>query len=629
MSGGVIVGTGGHVDHGKTSLVRALTGVETDRWAEERERGLTIDIGFAPLDSIAVGEAGVVDVPGHEDFIKNMLAGSTGVDVLLLVVAADEGPMPQTREHLTIARLLGIKAGVVALNKIDRVDDEWLELVRETTCDEVSRLLGHANWPIVDVSATTGQGLPELREALSVAAAGATRRESADLFRMPIDRSFSVRGAGTVVTGTTWSGQLKVGDIARVLPEDLTARVRSLQVHGAEREEVGPGLRCAMALVGIAATGIERGSVVVGAGNWRPLDRLGVRLEIPPGSAREVTHGQRVRLFIGTGEVMARVRTVDRGAVSSGGRGWAVLDCERPVVARVRDRFVLRFYSPVTTVGGGQVCELDPPRGWRAHVEGWSTILAGDIEESAVAAVNAAAGTGLAADDVALQTGLPAGAADDLLRGNDAVIRVGGSWYGRASVEGATAAVLDTLRNAHERRKRASSESLESVRVGLSARFAPGLVDEVIAGLASSGHVRVEGPAIRLAGHEPDLSEVEQRLLQSLEDTLSEAGLTPPSPADLASALDADRDLLNDLLKLLLERGTIVRVTPEIYLTRRAEEDARRTIERIASSGAVGPGEFREALGLTRRHLIPLLEYMDRAGVTRRTAEGRVLQRND
>ncbi|MEK6254401.1 MAG: selenocysteine-specific translation elongation factor, partial [Gemmatimonadales bacterium] len=263
MSRGVIVGTGGHVDHGKTSLVRALTGVETDRWAEERERGLTIDIGFAPLESVMDGEAGIVDVPGHEDFVKNMLAGSTGVDVLLLVVAADEGPMPQTREHVTIARLLGIRSGVVALNKIDRVDDEWLELVREATRDELTKLLGHSDWPIVAVSATTGEGLSDLREAIRVASSGSRRRYSSDLFRMPIDRSFSVRGAGTVVTGTTWSGTVRVGETLGVQPGNLTARVRSLQVHGEEREAVGPGMRCAMALVGVDAGRVDRGSVVL------------------------------------------------------------------------------------------------------------------------------------------------------------------------------------------------------------------------------------------------------------------------------------------------------------------------------------------------------------------------------
>ncbi len=249
----------------------------------------------------------------------------------------------------------------MALNKIDRVDDEWLELVREATRDELTKLLGHSDWPIVNVSATTGEGLSDLREAIRLASAGSRLRDPSDLFRMPVDRSFSVRGAGTVVTGTTWSGTVRTGEMLGVQPGDMTARVRSLQVHGEERGEVGPGMRCAMALVGVDAVSVNRGSVVLGPGNWRQLSRLGVRLEVPPESAREVDHGQRVRLYLGTSEVMARVRTVKRSSVSAGGRGWAVLDCEQPVVARVGDRFVLRFYSPVTTVGGGQVCALDPP----------------------------------------------------------------------------------------------------------------------------------------------------------------------------------------------------------------------------------------------------------------------------
>lgn len=624
MSRGVIVGTGGHVDHGKTSLVRALTGVDTDRWAEERKRGLTIDIGFAPLESVTAGDAGIVDVPGHEDFVKNMLAGSTGVDVLLLVVAADEGPMPQTREHVTIARLLGIRAGVVALNKIDRVDEEWLEMVREATRDELSSLVGHDEWPIVDVSATTGQGLGELREALGIAAAGARRREAADLFRMPVDRSFSVRGAGTVVTGTTWSGSLSVGDQVRVMPNDFGARVRSLQVHGEEREEVGPGRRCAMALVGIDASGVERGSVVLGKGNWRSLGRLGVRLEVPPASRRVIEHGQRVRLFLGTSEVMARVRTVDRAPVSAGDQSWGVLDCERPVVARVGDRFVLRFYSPVTTVGGGQVCALDPARGWRSQLDNWRSILDGSPEASVSAAVAATGGRGLAAEDTPLVTGVPAAAVEEILARSSAVISIGTAWYSRAAADDAATAVLGHLRTAHGLRQRSSTESIEAVRGSLSRRFSTELVDQVVGSLWEAGEVVVDGPGIRLAGHEASLSVSEREALRALEETLASAGLAPPTPTDLASGIGADRELLNDLLRLLVERGDVVRVTPEMFVTRAAEESAREAVLRVTRTGAAGPGDFREALGLTRKHLIPLLEHMDRAGVTRRTPEGRV-----
>ena len=625
MSHGVILGTAGHVDHGKTSLVRALTGVETDRWAEERERGLTIDIGFASLESVPGLDTGIVDVPGHEDFVKNMLAGSTGIDLLLLVVAADEGPMPQTREHLTIARLLGIRDGIVALNKVDRVDDDWLDLVRDATREELSRLLGHADWPIVEVSALTGQGLGELREAIQVAASRSKRRDEDDVFRMPVDRSFSVRGAGTVVTGTTWSGRVNVGDKVRLLPVDVTARVRSLQVHGDERNEVGPGRRCAMALVGTDASQVDRGSVVVAGGNWKLSSRLGARVEVPPGSAREVEHGQRVRLFLGTSEVMARVRTVDREAIQTGGRGWTVLDCERPVVARVGDRFVLRFYSPVTTIGGGEVCALAPPRGWRAHLVEWAAVLDGSSEESIVAAVEAAGGTGLSVNDVPLATRLSAMTAEACLAGSLAVTRIGGAWYGRARVRDASAAVLAHLRTAHELKRRASAEPLESVRAGLSGQFSADLIDHVIETLASGGEAVVEGPGIRLAGHEAGLSDTEEVAMSTLKNTLAAAELAPPSPPELATLIGVDRDVLNDLLRLLVERGEVVRVNPEIFVMREAEARARDAVKRVAGSGAVAPGEFRQALGLTRKYLIPLLEHMDRTGVTRRTPEGRVV----
>jgi selenocysteine-specific elongation factor len=624
MSHGVILGTAGHVDHGKTSLVRALTGVETDRWAEERERGLTIDIGFAAFESGPDVDTGIVDVPGREDFIKNMLAGSTGSDLLLLVEAADEGPMPQTREHLTIARLLGIRDGIVALNKVDRVDDDWLDLVRDATREELSRLLGHADWPIVEVSALTGQGLGELREAIQVAASFAPRRDEDDVFRMPVDRSFSVRGAGTVVTGTTWSGRVSVGDKVRLLPVDVMARVRSLQVHGQERDEVGPGRRCAMALVGTDASQVDRGSVVVAGGNWKLSRRVGARIEVPPGSGREVDHGQRVRLFLGTSEVMARVRTVDRDAIRTGGRGWTVLDCERPIVARVGDRFVLRFYSPVTTIGGGEVCALSPPRGWREHLTEWASVLDGLSEESVVAAVEAVGGKGLAVNDVPLATGLSEVTAEACLAGSAAVARIGGAWYGRASVQDASAAVLAHLLTAHRLRRRASAEPLESVRAGLSGQFSADLIDHVIETLASGGDVVVEGPGIRLAVHEAGLSDTEEAAMSNLRNILAAAELAPPSPPELSTMIGVDRDVLNDFLRLLVERGEVVRVTPEIFVTRAAEARARDAVRRVAGAEAVGPGVFRQTLGLSRKYLIPLLEHMDRTGVTRRTPEGRV-----
>jgi len=622
---GVVFGTAGHVDHGKTALVRALTGVETDRWVEERERGLTIDIGFARLDMGPGLDAGIVDVPGHEDFVKNMLAGSTGIDVLLLVVAADEGPMPQTREHLMIARLLGVRNGLVALNKVDRVETDWLELVREATRDELGRILGHTDWPIVDVSAATGAGLADLREEIRMAADRAPERDGLDVFRMPVDRSFSVRGAGTVVTGTTWSGSVSTGDRVRLLPANVTTRVRALQVHGVEREEVGPARRCAMALVGVNASQANRGSVVVGDGNWRALRRLGARIEVPAASSREVDHGQRVRLFLGTAEVMARVRTEDRGLVRRGETAWVVLDCEQPVVARVGDRFILRFYSPVTTIAGGQVSELEPPRGWRERLGSWNEILTRDPEQSIIAAVNTSGGLGLDAGDVPLASTAPGSSAESMLEANPDVSRIGNAWYGRRAIEDAATAVVNQLQRAHEIRRRASAESLESVRASISVRYSVPLIDFAIESLTSSGAVVLRGPTIRLPGHEAELDVAEEAASRELVRILSAAGLAPPSPSEMTARIGVEREVLNDLLRLLVERKEIVSITPEMIVTRETEEAARRVVRMIAGQGnPASPGDFREALGVTRKYLIPLLEYMDRIGVTRRTSEGRI-----
>jgi selenocysteine-specific elongation factor len=624
MTSGVIVGTAGHVDHGKTALVRALTGVETDRWAEEKERGLTIDIGFAALETARGLDAGIVDVPGHEDYVRNMLAGSTGIDVLLLVVAADEGPMPQTREHLTIARLLGIQAGLVALNKIDRVDEDWLQLAREATGDELVATLGHDDWPIVNVSAHSGQGLDDLHEEISRVAAGVRRRDVDDLFRMPVDRAFSVPGAGTVVTGTSWSGRVAVGDRVRLLPAGVPARVRSLQVHGEERPDAGPGLRCALALVGVDHSNTDRGDVVVSGEAWGTSKRLGVSLEVPSTSRWEVDHGQRVRLFLGTREVMARVRTLDRTPIGIGSTGWAVLDCERPVVARAGDRFVLRFYSPVVTVGGGQVCALDPPRGWRTNVADWTAVADGSVEAAIQAVLRMAAGRGVRRRDLPMHTGAPAPAIAAALGDATSAIGVGDAWYSAEVGTAAEDAVLSHLEEAHELRRRQSAVSLESVRGSLTRRYASPLIDHAIASLVSKGAVRIDGPGIRLADHQVGLSPAEEESIRSVLYALEMAGLSPPSPAELAADLGIGRELLNDLLRILLERGDIVRVSPEIYLTREAEQEARAAVRRVARDRPAGPGDFRDELDVTRKYLIPLLEHMDRTGVTRRTPEGRV-----
>jgi selenocysteine-specific elongation factor len=355
----MIIGTAGHIDHGKSSLVTALTGRAMDRLAEERRRGITIDLNFAPLELGSGRVAGIVDVPGHEDFVRTMVAGASGIDVALLVVAADEGIMPQTTEHLAVLEHLGVPVGIPVVTKADLVDPEWLELV---LLEVAERLAGSpvAFGPPIAVSARTGQGLPELRER--IAAQTASVRPSGDLFRLPVDRAFSVAGVGTVVTGTSWSGRVEVGDAVVLLPEGVEGRVRSVEMFGHPSGQSEPGARTAVGIAGIARDAVRRGQVLVRAGDpWESTSALDVELSLDASAPRALTPRTRVRVHLGTAEVLARVHP--RSAIEPGERGLARLALEASVAARGGDRLVIRSYSPVTTIGGGVVLDpLPPPR---------------------------------------------------------------------------------------------------------------------------------------------------------------------------------------------------------------------------------------------------------------------------
>ena len=621
---GVVIGTAGHVDHGKTSLVRALTGVETDRWREERERGLTIDIGFAPLELTESLETGVVDVPGHEDFLKNMLAGATGIDVLLLVVAADEGPMPQTREHLAIARLLGISRGVVALTKCDRVEPEWLGLAEETV---VELLEEHdcADWPIVPVSSTTREGLDDLAATLATVAGGAEARPSNDVLRMPIDRSFSVRGTGTVVTGTVWSGTVSTGDTIRLLPGNASSRVRGLEVHGDSRGGVTAGRRCALALVGVEAASAPRGTVLVSDPAWSPVRRLGVRIKTLVRPRRPVEHFQRVRVYLGTREVMARVLTLEGAPIEPGDEGWGVLVLEEPLVARTRDRGVLRFYSPVTTVGGFRVAELDPPRSWVPRVEHWGSILDDAPVAGFEAAVALSGPWGFPTDSAAITLGLTPSAVTEAAS-SAAAVEFASRWFSDDAVSAAMVEVVGAVERLHAADRRSPGVSLESVRSALSDRVAAGLVEACLTHHLDQGTLVAAGPLVAVPGSGASLTQAEEAQKDALLGALVEGGLQPPTVTELGSSLGIARDVFDDLIRLLVAKGEALAITTEIYMTVAAVNEAIGAVRELLADGQLAsPAVFKERFGLSRKYLIPLLEYLDRSGVTRRGAEGRVL----
>jgi selenocysteine-specific elongation factor len=611
----MILGTAGHIDHGKTALVRALTGVDTDRLPEEKRRGITIDLGFAPLRLDGVGTVGVVDVPGHEAFVRTMVAGATGVDLALLVVAADEGVMPQTREHLAILRLLGVRSGVVALTKADLVDDEWLALVRDDVGTALSAGGPLADAEVVAVSVVSGAGLTELRGALVRAARAVPARLSDDLFRMPIDRAFTIRGTGTVVTGTVWSGVLARDVALRLYPSGDTVRVRALQAHGHAVDSITAGERAAVALAGVELSRVGRGAVLVSGEAWRPSGVVRADVALLPDAPRSVGHRSRLRLHLGTSEVAARV--VPFGAPLEPGETRPVrVIVEEPIVSRAGDRFVLRGGSPLETVGGGVVTDpLAPPR---------ARALA-DVRGSPAAALDRflrEAGTaGVELHQLPVRLGISESSLGDLVAGADAW-RVGGLLLASVVREAIESQVVATLALHHAAEPLSSGAPRQWLRTRV--RAPEPAVDAVLDHLARGGRVVVDQGEVRLAEHAPQLTDRQRAIASDLSERIATAGVEPPSLEELAQAMQQPQAELAAICRVLTREGRLIPVEPNRhYSPASVRQLARRLAAGMADGADYGPAELREFLGTTRKFLIPFLEYCDREGYTVRNQLGR------
>jgi selenocysteine-specific elongation factor len=602
-------------------LVKALTGVDTDRWAEEKRRGITIDLGFAPLPLGAALHASVVDVPGHEGFVRNMLAGATGIDVALLVIAADEGIMPQTEEHLAIVELLGVRHGIPVLTKRDLVDAEWLELVRS----EVVARLGPSRmrWEApLAVSAVTGEGLDELRAALARVAADVGARPADDLFRLPIDRVFAVAGAGTVVTGSTWSGSVGVGDSVRLLPLGREARVRSIEVHGVAAPHAAPGRRTALALVGVDKQELARGDVAVTGPGWRATTLLDAAVELLPTARHPLASRARVRVHLGTAEVLARV--VQTRAVAPGGEGPARLVLERPLVARGGDRFVLRSFSPVTTIGGGVVLDPFPP----ARTKRRQRRLAADQPSAArLEAFASEAGlAGLARDTLGVRLGVaPAHVAAVIAAAGPALVTVGETVVAEHAVSAEAARLVAVLRHYHGEHPLDPGMSLQALRAAVGGSAPPpAVVDAVVARGVHDRRFEVLESVVHLPGWRPALDARTSGAREQLAQRLSAAKWQIPTVTEL------ERELPNVPVRALLAHlardGVVEVMDQERYATKAALGEFRSALERtLGDLGQATPAVLRDRLGLTRKYLIPLLEWADRRGVTRRAGDARVL----
>lgn len=622
MARHVVIGTAGHVDHGKTALVKALTGVDTDRWEEEKRRGITIDLGFAPLSLEDGPAASVVDVPGHEDFVRNMVAGATGIDVALLVIAADEGIMPQTEEHLSIVELLDVRTGVVAITKADVADREWLELVSSDVSERLARSSVSWEGPVA-VSAVTGEGLEQLRSLLARAASKVRERSRDDLFRLPVDRVFSVAGAGTVVTGTTWSGSVSVGEEVKVLPGEHRARVRSIQVHGMPQESAEPGRRTALALVGLDKSEAQRGSVVVSDPSWRETRMLDVLVTLLP-NARPLKPGSLVRLHLGTAEVLARVTPAEE-QIPPGGAGLpARLRLQAPVCARWGDRCILRSVSPVTTIGGCVVIDPWPAPKPRRPLDAQELAHRDDLERlKAFALRSARTEVGVGLEELPVRVGIAPKELGDLIArlGSAGLAVAGDRVVAIEALQRAKEAVLRALDHYHRTHPMEPGMPPELLRRVVSQRS---LLETALRGLVEEGGVVLEGGLVRHTSHRAAIPEELASLARRIEEELRAGAYQGKSLADLDELHRGEP--VREILMYLVRQGTAVRVGPEQYYHREVVEQlVTRVTEEISKEGRATPAQLKEPLGLSRKYLIPLLEWMDAQGYTTRQGDARRL----
>jgi len=627
-----IIGTAGHVDHGKTSLIRALTGAETDRLREEQERGMSIDLGFADFTLPSGRHAGVIDVPGHERFLKNMLAGAGGIDLVLLVIAADEGVMPQTRDHLDILDILQTRKGVVALTKADMVDEEWLELVQEDIREALKgTFLQRA--PIVPVSSITGAGIPELKALLDRLAEEVPTRTIVGPWRLPIDRVFTIGGFGTVVTGTLIAGVARVGDRVQVLPQGAETRVRSLQVHGAGADFAEAGTRVALNLAGLDLMDVERGNVAAPPGVYAPTMALDARLDVLERCPREVKNRSRVRVYLGTAEVLARLNLLDAEVLEPGSSGLVQLRLETPTVVAKGDRYVLRFYSPMDTIGGGSIIDAVPVRHRRFDAAVLSNLAVkekGTPAELVAEAVQRSGLTPVTPAAVAVQLGMGAdevrALCQELRERGELAAMEGEGVIHRHRLDAAEHQVLGTLSEYHAAQPMRLGMSREELRSRLSRQMDAKGFALVVGRLSEARRIAAEGGRVRLAEHAPRFSPEQQRIVDALEAGLLADPFNAPFYEDLRAAASLPARPAQEVWEAMIDNNVVVRISADVFLHRQAVDQA---IERVRGylkeHGQMTAGQLRDVLGTSRKYAVPLLEYLDAQRVTRRLGDVREL----
>ena len=642
----VIMGSAGHIDHGKTSLVRALTGIDCDRLEEEKRRGITIELGFAYCDLPGGERLGIVDVPGHERFVKNMVAGAAGIDFVMLVIAADEGVMPQTREHLEICSLLGIRHGFVALTKIDMVDDEWLELAK----DDIAAFVRGSfleNAPVYPVSSATGQGVGELKRHILRLAEELTPRRGNDLFRLPIDRVFTMKGHGTVVTGTLISGSLHVGDEVVLEPSGIVSKVRGLQSHGSSEGGGRAGTRAAVNLQGLEVGDIRRGEVLARPGTLFPSVRWFVRLTCLPSSPHPLRHRTEVHLHHGTKELFARLHFFGRDRLHPGEHGLAELRLSEPLVGVFADRCVLRAFSPLRTVAGGLVLhpvgrplhKRDPRYAARlALLEELAELAAApdaQAERLLGAQIRLAGDGGANHAQLSVLSNLDARALDNALQALRSKSEIfcfdkdARAYLAAGELEGLCAACLAQAEAFHRKEPLKSGMARGALNAGWSRELPPRLAHFVVERCIRNGRLVVEGELVRLPAHKVSLASDQAGLREKLLQAHLKGGMAPPNMKELLGELGIEPKQAAGVIKLLVEDGSLVKVTEGIYYAGGVMDGIKKRVhEWFAGHEELDHTVLRELTGgLSRKYLIALLEYFDREHFTIRIGDARRLRK--
>jgi selenocysteine-specific elongation factor len=630
-----VLGTAGHVDHGKTALIKALTGVDTDRLKEEKERGITIELGFASLNLPSGETLGIVDVPGHEKFIKNMVAGAAGIDVVLLVIAADEGIMPQTKEHLHICSLLGITAGIVALTKIDLVEKEWLELVKSEITEFLrSSFLESA--PIVPVSAVKQEGLTDLIKAIDAAVSKINEKADDGIFRLPVDRVFTMKGFGTVITGTMISDHIKIGEEIEILPEAITARIRGIQVHNQPVEEAWSGQRTAINLQGIEKSTIERGNVLVRPKTVWPSQRLDVFVEFLASNSKNLKNRALVRLHTGTSEIIARIILLDKDELAPGQKAFAQLVLESADVIVASDRFVLRSYSPVTTIGGGQIIDPLPTKHKRKNekiIADLNILQSGSLPERISVIMERTGFSGINLRGLIFRLGVNTKkireTLESLFSGKKAIILdsedttvISAYFYNQLEE-----LIVKNIATYHKESPLQEGISKEQLKETLGRAISTKLFNLALRSLGKKEIIVSDKDNVRLTRHQVQLAGDLDSLRHDIARIYSEAGLTPPSLTDVVNDFKDQKAKAQSIIKLMLKDRDLIKINEEMCFSGEALRKLRDDYKAmLIKDGKATPATFKDLTGLSRKYIIPLMEYFDVNKLTVRVGDHRILR---